>query len=59
MNEQTIKCPICGEPYTFYPFKAIDQSACPACIWKAKGKKMKDRLKKGFEEYDNKHRIGG
>jgi uncharacterized paraquat-inducible protein A len=38
INEQTIKCPICGQPYTFYPFKAGDQSACPDCIWKAKGK---------------------
>ena len=39
MNEQTIRCPICGQPYTFYPFKAGDQTACPKCIWKAKGKK--------------------
>jgi len=36
-----VKCPICEEPYKFYPFKAGDQSACPDCrrktgyIWEA------------------------
>jgi len=30
-DEQTVKCPICGKPYKFYPFYAGDQSACPAC----------------------------
>ena len=33
--EQTVKCPICGIPHTFYPFFAGDQSACPNCISKA------------------------
>ncbi len=35
MEEQTVKCPICGEPYKFYPFYAGDQSACPKCRGKA------------------------
>ena len=35
MNVQTVKCPICGEPYAFMPYKAGDQSACPKCINKA------------------------
>ena len=39
MSEQTVKCPICGEPYTFYAFSAGDQSACPTCIAKAKAKR--------------------
>ena len=36
--EQTIKCPICGEPYKVIPFLAKDQSACPQCIKKAEKK---------------------
>ncbi len=32
---KTIKCPVCGEPYKFYAFKAGDQSACPECVAKA------------------------
>ncbi len=35
MSEQTVKCPICGEPYKVYPFYAGDQSACPKCQAKA------------------------
>jgi endogenous inhibitor of DNA gyrase (YacG/DUF329 family) len=38
MNEQTVKCPICGEPYKFMPFYAGDQSACPDCVRKAEKK---------------------
>lgn len=38
MTKQTIKCPICGEPYTFYAFLATDQSACPDCVAKAQAK---------------------
>ena len=34
--EQTVKCPICGEPYVFYPFFAGDQSACPSCVARAR-----------------------
>lgn len=36
MQEQTVKCPICGTPYLFYPHYAGDQSACPRCREKAK-----------------------
>lgn len=39
--EQTIKCPICGEPYVFYPFSAADQSACPECCKKAREKEKR------------------
>lgn len=35
LGEKTIKCPICGRPYKFYPFSAADQSACPACVREA------------------------
>lgn len=34
-EEKTIKCPICGRPYKFYPFYVGDQSACPKCVAKA------------------------
>ena len=34
-SEQTIQCPICKEPYKFYPYMAQDQSACPTCVQKA------------------------
>ncbi len=34
-GEQTVKCPICGEPYKFMPFFVGDQSACPGCVRKA------------------------
>lgn len=34
-TKQTVKCPICGEPYVFYAFSAADQSACPKCVAKA------------------------
>lgn len=36
MSEQTVKCPICGEPYVFYSHYAGDQSACPGCRAKAR-----------------------
>lgn len=35
MNEQTLKCPICGKPYKVYAFYAGDQSACQECVRKA------------------------
>lgn len=35
MTSQTVKCPICDEPYKFYAFIVKDQSACPACVKKA------------------------
>ncbi len=40
--EQTVKCPICGEPYVFYAFYAGDQSACPSCRQRAR-----DNMKQG------------
>lgn len=36
--EQTLKCPICGEPYVAYSHYAGDQSACGKCRQKARGK---------------------
>jgi hypothetical protein len=33
--EQTVKCPICGEPYKVYSHTVADQSACPKCVAKA------------------------
>ncbi len=33
----TIKCPICGEPYTWYSHTVADQTACPGCVAKAQG----------------------
>lgn len=38
MDQQTISCPICGEPYVFYVYYAGDQSACPECRAKARKK---------------------
>jgi hypothetical protein len=34
-TEQTVKCPICGDPYKVYNMTTADQSACPQCIAKA------------------------
>jgi transposase-like protein len=39
--EQTMKCPICGDPYKVYAFYAGDQSACPDCQRKANEKRGK------------------
>lgn len=36
MSDQTVKCPICSQPYTVYMFSAGDQSACPSCRAKAR-----------------------
>lgn len=41
---QTVKCPICGEPYVFYSHYAGDQSACPECRAKAQ-RRIKDKQK--------------
>ena len=46
MTEKTVKCPICGEPYKFYPFSAADQSACQDCVRKAERK-----MNTGKKEY--------
>lgn len=35
-GEQTIKCPICGNPYVVYSHYAGDQSACPPCRRRAR-----------------------
>jgi len=37
MMSKTVKCPICGRPYVFYPYYAGDQSACPKCRREARG----------------------
>jgi len=39
MDERTVKCPLCGEPYKAYAFFAGDQSACPECRGKAERNK--------------------
>ena len=44
MNEQTVKCPICGEPYKVYPNYSGDQSACESCRWKAERKVKAERF---------------
>lgn len=36
MSEQTVKCPICGEPYVVYMMMVGDQSACFSCRMKAR-----------------------
>lgn len=38
MTEQTVPCRICGQPYVFYAFYAADQSACPSCRARARGR---------------------
>ena len=42
--EQTIKCPICEEPYKVAPFYSGDQSACPQCRAKAEEKQPKSKI---------------
>ena len=37
--ERTVKCPICGKPYVFYPYYSGDQSACPKCREEARQNK--------------------
>ena len=46
MDKQTIKCPICGEPYNVYPYMVGGQSACPECRRKAD---QKDQNKRQYE----------
>jgi uncharacterized paraquat-inducible protein A len=41
MTEQTVRCPICREPYKVYSMTTRDQSACPDCVAKVE-KKMGD-----------------
>lgn len=40
MQEQTVKCNICGQPYKVYMFMAGDQSACPSCRAQAQANMM-------------------
>lgn len=42
IEPQTVKCPIRGKPYTFYPNGyAGDQSACPECRSIARSKEYR------------------
>lgn len=45
MTEQTVKCPVCGDPYVVYSHFAGDQSACGKCKSKARGGSLRDRLR--------------
>jgi len=49
--EKTIKCPICSQPYKFYNFYAVDQSACPSCVAKAKNNMRKTISKTGTNNF--------
>jgi endogenous inhibitor of DNA gyrase (YacG/DUF329 family) len=44
--EQTIKCPICGNPYKTYSHTVADQSACPSCVRKVERKFDEEQAKK-------------
>ena len=50
MEEQTIRCPICGQAYVFYPFKAGDQTACPDCVWKARRRELGCEGEEGWKK---------
>lgn len=54
MNEKTVKCPICGEPYKVYPFYVGDQSACSKCVNKAEANTM---VKRTYEERANANNV--
>jgi hypothetical protein len=43
VSEITVKCPICGEPYNFYPMMSGNQSACGTCRMKAAQKDGSNR----------------
>lgn len=45
MNEKTIKCPICGDPYKVLSMMVGDQSACSDCVRKAEEKMWQRRQK--------------
>lgn len=60
MTEKTVKCPICGEPYKFYPFSAADQSACPDCVRKADQKMHgREQIPDHVKKYFNNRAYGG
>jgi hypothetical protein len=48
MTSWTLKCPVCGDPYTVYDMYAGDQSACPACRSKARGGSLRERISRGM-----------
>ena len=37
-GKQVAQCPICGEPYFYYPYSAAYQGVCSDCFQKAKDK---------------------
>lgn len=47
MDEKIVKCPICGKPYTVYPFYYGDQSACLKC---------RDEARKNTYDYKGTHK---
>jgi len=49
--EQVAKCPICGEPYMIYMYYAVNQSACPECLAKARAKMSKGNVVVDKEPY--------
>lgn len=49
--EQTIKCPICGEPYVAYGHYAGDQSACSDCRMKASRNRGQWKTDQSFEDF--------
>lgn len=55
MTEQTVKCPICGNPYKVYAYHAGDQSACSSCVRKAesnsRGGDFRDFPRESQQEY--------
>lgn len=52
ITEQTVKCPICGNPYKIYAYYAGDQSACPRCRSKAeRSTDFRDFSRESQQEY--------
>lgn len=58
MASQTLKCPICGDPYTVYDMHAGDQSACPKCRAKARGGSLRERITRGLCHMAGGHQRG-
>jgi uncharacterized paraquat-inducible protein A len=46
--EQTLKCPVCGEPYKVCSLYAGDQSACGRCQAKARGGSLRERISRAM-----------
>lgn len=49
MNEQTIKCNICGKPYKVYSMTTADQTACPECVREAEHAVRRESSEKELE----------